>query len=430
MIGKLTGGFSEWTLCDRKRQYGTVQNLPFCEAREYIVPVCFNGQTGFGQQRDIVESHVRRLKKEMEAGTYTPTNISAACSKKHRSALMLNNDGTFVLSVSSADPLLHTDGGHRFAALQSMVKELEEKVEKAEGEEKEQLSRWLEQARNVPVTVTVYFDGNPAEDFVRLQQGRPVDAAHLLSLKVQHKVLDNPAVRVAFEVAKVLHKQKDSPLHSLVRFDSRGKLPLPVSTICSTGSSDIGTSLVGLARVGQMGDNPKEAAWLANAVIAATQALQKEAQALLDHGKVLAMMANGGKKGSTTMLVGLGVVLAYRMVVLGHSQPTEEDLTRLVQTANNKLNESVNGNFSGPTKRKLLGLFAQDFLADLTGPKHCGLPVTLLRTLSPSTFGVEPLPKEKKRRPKATKGTGEQVVGSPNEVKTESAVAPQAVAVA
>ena len=95
MIGELRGTFTQWTLFDHQRQYGTVQNLTFSEAREYIKAVRFNGQTGAGQQREIVESHVRRLKKEMEAGTYTPTNVSAACSKKHRQTLKLNEDGTF-----------------------------------------------------------------------------------------------------------------------------------------------------------------------------------------------------------------------------------------------------------------------------------------------------------------------------------------------
>ncbi len=185
MIDKLTGEFTQWTLFDHKRQYGTVQNLPFCKAREYIKAVCFNGQTGAGQQREIVESHVRRLKKEMEAGTYTPTNVSAACSKKHRQALELNEGGTFVLPVNCDEPLLHTDGGHRFEAIRCIVKELEEKLAKAGEKDKEKLARWLEQAKAVSVTVTVYFDGNPAQDFVHLQQGRAVDAAHILSMKVQ-----------------------------------------------------------------------------------------------------------------------------------------------------------------------------------------------------------------------------------------------------
>ena len=351
MVGKLTGVFTKWTLFDNKRQYGTVQNLPFYEAREFVMAVRFNGQTGTGQQREIVESHVRRLKREMEAGAYTPTNISAACSKKHRQALVLNEDGTFALPVNSDDPLLHIDGGHRFEAMDRIVKELEGKLAKAGEKDKGRLARCLEQAKAVPVTVTVYFDGEPAQDFVRLQQGRAVDAAHMLSLKVQQKLLKDQAVRTAFDVARLLHKQEGSPVRDMVRFDSRGKLPLPVSTLCSAGASDSGTSLTGLARIGQMGEKAKEPDWLAFAVTAAVKALRKDAPALLACDKVLTPMSEGGTRGSTTMLIGLGVVLAYRLSVLGHAASTADDLSRLVQSAKSTLDKPVSGNISGPIEQ-------------------------------------------------------------------------------
>jgi hypothetical protein len=410
MVGKLTGVFTRWTLCGNERLHGTVQNLPYCEAKEYIMAVRFNGQTGKGQQRELVEAHVNRLKKEMVAGNYTPTNVSAACSKEHRESLKLNGDGTFELPVNSDNPLLHTDGGHRFEALKRLIEELEQKSQKADGEEKERLSRWLEQARNVPLTVTVYFDGDAAWDFIRLQKGRAVDSTHLLSLKVHQKMLNDKAVHTGFQVARLLHKQEGSPIHHQVRFDSRGELPLPVSTVCSSGSSDIGTSLVGLARVGLMGEKAKEAVWLAGTVTAAFKALQKDAPILLADGKVLTPLSEGGTKGSTTMLIGVGVVLAYRLSVLGHEAPTEEDLSRLVESAKYALDETVAGNFSGPTKRRLLGVFARHYLTDLPGEKHDGFPVGLLRTLSASAFGAGPLPREKKqkgeRKPSADEGTG------------------------
>ena len=258
------------------------------------------------------------------------------------------------------------------------------------------------------MTVTIYFDGDPAQDFVRLQQGRAVDASHLLALRVRHKLLKDAAVQAALEVARLLHTQEGSPVRQLVRLDSRGGLPLPVSALCSRGASDIGTSLVGLARVSQTAEQGKEPAWLASVVTAAFQALKKDAPALLDCGKVVTPMANNGTKGAATMLIGIGTVLAYRMSVLGHATPTEDDLSRLVQSAKATLDEAVSGNLSGPRKRELLGRFAKEFLADVAGDKHRDLPVGLLRVLSASAFGVAPLPKEKK--PKAAKKAGEQKV--------------------
>jgi hypothetical protein len=201
-------------------------------------------------------------------------------------------------------------------------------------------------------------------------------------------------------VARLLHKQEGSPVRDQVRFDSRGKLPLPISTLCSSGASDIGTSLVGLARIGQMGEKAKDPAWLAGAVTAVLRSLRKDAATLLACWKVLTPISDDGTRGSRTMLIGLGVVLAYRMSVLTHAVPTEDDLNRLVQSAKSTLDEPVSGNFSGPTKRKLLRLFAKDYLADLAGDRHNGLPISLLRTLSSSTFGVGPLLREKKDKKK------------------------------
>jgi hypothetical protein len=406
MIGKLTGELTKWTLFDHKRQYGTMQNIPFYEAREFLMAVPYNGRTGQGQQRDIVESHARKLKKEMEAGTFTPANLSAGCSKKHGEAVVRNNDGTFTLPVNSDDPLLLTDGGHRFEAMALIVKELEEKVARAaNGKDKERLTGWLEQAKALPVTVTIYFDGEPAQDFVRLQQGRAVDATHMLGIRIQHQMLEQPALRLSFDAAKVLHTQDGSPFQNSVRFDSRGKLPLPFSTLCSAGSSDIGTSLVGLARVGLSDKgSPKDAAWLANVVVSAFKSLRTAAPAALEYGRVLTTLSNNGTKGSVTMMVGVGVCLAYRIIALGHESPTEDDLSRLVSAVKYALNETVDGNFSSPVKRKLLGIFAKKFFSDMPGDKHDDLPVALLRTLSASAFGVGPLPKEKKEPKPAKSG--------------------------
>ena len=165
MIGKLTSqrALLKWTLSStQKREYGTVQNLPFYEARDYLMAVPYNGQSGRGQQRDIVKSHARKLKKEMEAGTFTPANFSAGCSKNHRAAVVMNQDGTFTLPVNSDDPLLLTDGGHRFEAMVGIVKELEEGCwpAAADRQDKRGLTRGaLSRRRRLSFTVTIYFDG-------------------------------------------------------------------------------------------------------------------------------------------------------------------------------------------------------------------------------------------------------------------------------
>lgn len=393
---QLSGEVHTWELFDQKRQLGVVI-LPFGEASQYLKPVLFDGARGTGQQREIVQGHVRKLKTAMENGSYTPTPASANLDKAHRKGLVMDNR-EFILEVSSEQPLLLTDAGHRFEALRCIANELEEKFASAkDGKDKEKQKGWLDQVLRAPVTITLYFDGDAGVDFVNLQQGRPVDAAHMLSLKVQQKLLDDPSFRLSFDIAKVLNKQNGSPFQNTIRFDSRGDASLPISTLCSKGSSDLGTSLVGLAKVGLAGEM-KDAAVLAGAVVAAYKALQTDV-GILKYGKVLTPISEGGKRGQATMLIGLAVCLAYRLSVLGRTEATEDDLVKLVTAAKQTLDVPVGGNLSGPAKRKLLGEFAKMFLADLTLEKHDGLPVGLLKALSSSTFAVESLPKEKKAAP-------------------------------
>lgn len=447
MVRTLTGNFTTWTLFDTTRKYGTVQNLPYEQAIEAIMAVPYRGDTGKGQQRDIVEGHARDLRKEMRAGTFTPTPVAAALEPRHLKNLTLD-DETFVLEVDSEDPLLHTDGGHRFVAIGNIIAELTERLESVKDEaEKADLERWLAQAKQLPVTVTVYFDGDPQKDFINLQKGRAVDASHLKSLAIAAGKEKNPALGVAFDIARLLHKDGQSPFHKSVKFDSRGSLPLPIATLTATGGSDIGTSLVGLARLGLA--HGKDAAFLAEAVTTAYLTLKAASDkaegddGILEEGKVLTPVGNNGSKGASTMLTGVGLCLAYRLIALGKAQADAADLTKLVEAAEHSLNKTAKGNFSGPVKRALLGKFAKEFFADLAdAPRHQGIPVPLLKALSCSTFAVNPLPKPKKepkaKKPKAAKkekapktsalpdvdGTPATVTTEPVTVTTEAVTIP------
>jgi hypothetical protein len=397
--GKLCGKYHTWNVCDNKRVFGEV-TVPFGDAKLYLMTYRYNALNGRGQQRDIEEPHARKLKGAMEDGSYTPTPASANVEARHKKNLTTKDDGTFVLEVDSDDPLALTDAGHRFESLGRIVREQEEIVKgEATPEAKEKAERWLQQALAAPVTVTIYFDGNPQLDFLALQAGRQVDPAHLLSMSIQRNLNKDPSFKAAFEVAKLLHKTPESPFHNLVRFDSKKKTSgsllslMPISTLFQKGSSDIATSLLGLARVGLSGDKAFTNEAMAHGVIEITKVLAKDAKELLEAGKVLTPPRDGGTKGSATMLVGLAVCLAYRMKQLGHDVPHEEDLSRLVAAAKQHMNRETAGSFSGPDKRTMLGQFAKSFFADLTCEKHHGIPTQLLRTLSASTFGVEALPK-------------------------------------
>lgn len=400
---KISGPAYTWEVArGHKRTFGVV-TLPFGEAREVIAPVRYNALRGTGEQRDVIEPHARKIRQAMESGDYTPTPVSANLRQKHKGALTIAG-GKFHLDVDPSDQLPQTDGNHRFEGLERILKARQALV-KAGGitaEEAGKAAADVDLVLKAPVTITIYFDGSARKDFINLQLGRSVDAAHMLSLLIQEKYLEGE-YRLAWETARLLAGHEDSPFHLVVRFDSTARKgsymrQVPISTLCSKGASDISTSLVGLARVAPH----REPQWLAFSVVAPYKTFLAKAPDLVLPGKVLTPPSKGGGKGSSTMLIGLGVCLAYRMLVLDHDLPTDEDLDLLVACAHKHLDREVAGNFSGPVKRALMGEFAEAFLGDIAGEKHHAVPTDLLRKLSCSSFAVPPLPKERKKggRPK------------------------------
>src|SRR5262249_44933322 len=67
----LTGTVKTWKLSGHTRRFAEV-SLPYGKASELFMPVRYNAMTGKGEQRDINPAHLRKLKRAMEAGEYTP----------------------------------------------------------------------------------------------------------------------------------------------------------------------------------------------------------------------------------------------------------------------------------------------------------------------------------------------------------------------
>src|SRR5258708_7864359 len=165
MLKTLIGPVKTWKLFGNVRTFSEV-TVPYGEFAELFVPVHYNALTGLGEQRDICPAHLRKLKNAMESGKYTPTPASAGLGKKHLDALVIQ-EGAFTLSVSSDPPLPLTDGGHRREALAAILNELNEKVAAATDEkEKKKLQAEIEGVLALPVTVTLYLNGDTQIDFV------------------------------------------------------------------------------------------------------------------------------------------------------------------------------------------------------------------------------------------------------------------------
>lgn len=392
----LEGPVHTWSLVEGSRggRSWVDVTLPFGQFRTVAKADPFSAASGRGEQRKVQESHVRRLLREMESGNYTPTPMSAGLRPRHRENLTVR-DGVARLKVSTDDPIPLTDGLQRTSAIELLRSKLEDDSQKAALDK-------------LPITLRVYIDGDTQSDFINLNQGKAVDSTHLFSLRMRQGLIpgNNPeAIKKAVGAAKALHTNSRSPFHQAIRFDDKSLAPIPVMTVCARGSSDLATSLVGTAMAAPEGADAED---VAKYVTAAYRAIKDNAPELLEPGRLLTPPLPDGTKGSATMLCGLGTCLAYRLRSQNRKAPSPEDLTRLAEAAKETLARPVDGNLSGPAKRKFIGEFAEEYLSDLGEQKHGGVPVGLQKLLSSSTFGCSPLPKLKKPKPKPAKAAAEK----------------------
>jgi hypothetical protein len=374
----ISGKVEEFGLQGKKRKY-LVVSLPFKEAKDIFSAERYRAGTGAGEQRELVMTHVKSIRKEIEDGNFTPTSVSVGVRENVEVVNKENGQAEVTICDGVTLPLL--DGGHRFAALDLLYTKDEHK----------------EDIGNSTVTALVMLDGNTKKDFLNLQKGRPVDKSHIHSLSIEEKLVSSKDVEVltlAYETAKLLNANEQSPFYKQIRFDSCGVSGIPIATLSGKGASDIATSLVGGARIALQGG--KNAEWLAKCITIAYSFLKEKSKSLLEVGMKLCPPPQG-TKGSATMLIGVGNLLAFRAIMRGVEFPEVTDVDKLCLSALKTLDGQIKGNFAGPTKRTSMGNFAEDFLADLVNESnnHYGLPKKLIEVLSPSTFAVPVLPKEK-----------------------------------
>jgi hypothetical protein len=191
-------------------------------------------------------------------------------------------------------------------------------------------------------------------------------------------------LQLAWQVAETLNANRDCCFYRQVAVRPGSRAPLTEAGLCPRARADLGTSLVGLAKVGP--DKPPE--WLASCILVAIEALERAAPELLGEGKALTPPPNG-TKGTANMLVGLGLALAYRLVATGREKPTPGDLTRLQTAAKSTLDlEMGRRGLSKPARRRLIGQFVRRFFADMPDLNMLdGIPEGLLTAVSTSAFG-------------------------------------------
>jgi len=403
---KFEGKVFNWNVSgERKYILGAMR---YGRLRQFIKADTYHITNTDGEQRDLNPRHVKKLQETIISGKYVPTVFSLGTKKNHRDSLQYTDNGKNVsLLLELGEKLSLIDANHRYAALENI---------RSEG------GKTTLAVDNVHIPYIMYLDGDKKQDFLALQEGMPVNKSHIMSMKITNGLMDknhSEFYKMALETAKILHSNNNSPFKNLIRFDSKpGKLySLAITTLATKKATDLIFSLYGSAKIAiQYG---KDAEWLANMIDNAYYALidTQKGAALMADNKLLKPAPDGAKIGSY-YLIALGNSLAARCLLLGTDDPDEDDLKLMVDTAVDNLNLDASSHTTGKNKYTPYFNFAQDFFADLQpsiedmdemneeeldiSPKmlgfHHGIPTILINCLSPSTFGVSELPKQKKER--------------------------------
>jgi hypothetical protein len=258
-------------------------------------------------------------------------------------------------------------------------------------EEFEKDKKLYEMVMGLPIELIIFLDGSPRRDFINLQKGRTVDSSHMQSIRIVEG-LATPDETLADQVARCINGDMDSPYRFQIKFDSHGTYPMNVGTFTSKGASGLSTSLIGLARVGRSFDPNVDSRWLADVMLAAVDAISKEPD-ISAEGMPLCPPPNGNR-GTATMLICPAICLAYRLLSEERKDITEADLSRVVAAAKGSLYRPC-VSLTAQTKRGLAGKFACEYFSDLEEGIHDGIPVKLLESIPPSSFGISPLPRKK-----------------------------------
>lgn len=402
----LSGKVSNFALKGQSNHRYIAVTIPFGEARDIFAPDFFNVKNGKGEQRQATQSHVNKLRRAMETDEFTPCCVHAGMKKHHQAAVQYDEaTGVASISVASNDKLPFINGNHRASALENIRKAA------LDANDLEQLAS----VDALPVTAMVLIDGNPQKDFLNLQIGKAVDGSHMLCLRTQTKSLPDKhqsLVKLAIDVAKKLNTDVDSPFVKQIRFDTGSMAPLPISSLCAKGASDLGTSLVGLAKLlieYEVEDKKSEppvvaSTWGASLVSRIYTLLKERSPEVLGNAanRLVLTPPPDGTKGSATMLLGVANCVAYYLLSEGRLDITPDDENVIVEAVGASLNRSANGNFSGSTKRDLVGIFAQALFANRKCDKHEGVPSEFVKAFSTSAFSVTKIAKQKKAKATTT----------------------------
>lgn len=404
----LVGEVFTWTAWPRNpglnRDYIQI-TMPYEQFRWYFFVQPYVDTKGEGWQRHQAEPHVNALAKAMATNTYSVSCFMGGLLPSHRQRLRIEEDpqrGIRIahVDVSSKFKLACTDGGHRERALH---REMERAVKSGDREE---ARRILDQ----PISMILTLDCDKhvlVADFLNYQKGKVMDRNLASSLALRHNIGDpRKAAGLQFckDVCRILVEDSRSHLFNQVAFDASGSGRLNWKALSMETSSNTGCSIWGGSLIAK--HHALDEAWLAARYVEAYRALADRTErepgtnlpAIFLPGKALTPhgVREGGSKGASAFVLGMGNLLAWRLAFLGQPAASEDDLDRIATLADDLFDRSGFG-WSATDKRLHLGQWARAYFADLLaspGQKphparpegFSGIPRPLLRLLKPSTF--------------------------------------------
>ncbi len=404
------GHYGEWLLNDEHtpRRWLSV-TMPFMEARQWFEVKVYRitAKSDSGEQRAQIDQWVSRLRREMQADNFTPAGWSAGIRAVHLPSLKIDEKkGTASFEVTSNTKMALIDGGHRMAAMSALLKQATEKGDEA----------LVEAIQTCDVTIQIYLDPERLKrDFINLQQGRPVSGAQVRVMKIKNKAVDRKEDQkiwdMALTVATRLNKDnKDSHLFGQVGMDASVTNKIGIDTLTTDSASERACSLFGGCSFAiKYG---RDARWLENTYVEVYKAILEHCEAdaedadsphVLSTGMLLSPLGPfAGKKGGTSLIVGIGTMFAWLKIILGREKgATKDDLVRLARIVDEVFGEETQeGGLDAPRKRRLMGEFTRALMADVVVKpgeeirpgKYAaqeGIPTIIFETIPPSAFAAK-----------------------------------------
>lgn len=373
---------------DRTNRRYFIWSGPFGVARKIFKVEPYDPVKNQGEQRARIDSHVRKLKRAMMTGAFTPAPWAGGVRTTHLKNLEVDDKRKKVkLRVSDRHPLACLDGGHRFESLEDLRKEAGD-------------TAGVKVVDGVTISVQVYLDPKfIREDFDNLQAGRAVNKSQRTFMKDMNAHGNDPKngpYRIlAQKVAWALNKlpEPESFLSNDVNFTGGGGGRVEYASITTLGGSDVGTSIAGGAKIAlyqgfkqflPTEDNARD--FLVECYKTVWQGIHKyddqqeftdpmdgskqRFPSMLMPGRMLRPNRLGGRgtKGGTGLLIMLGNMLAFRMLAVRKKADTPippAEVKRLVEAAREVLDNDVKGGGSGPAKREATGEFVRLYFEDV-----------------------------------------------------------------